>query len=87
VLVLLLYFWCRAQYNAVASDFPISARQVLENLKNRAEEVIGGDGPWRSNVHYTLSLHSIRQACEKRPEKGLWLEHVIQKITKRSHLL
>jgi hypothetical protein len=29
----------RSTYNAVARDFPLSARQVLENLKNRAAEV------------------------------------------------
>jgi hypothetical protein len=31
-------------YNAVARDFPLSARQVLENLKNRAAEVSSGMG-------------------------------------------
>jgi hypothetical protein len=32
---------CRSTYNAVARDFPLSARQVLENLKKRAQQVRG----------------------------------------------
>lgn len=29
----------RSTYNAVAHDFPLSARQVLQNLQQRAQEV------------------------------------------------
>lgn len=37
-------------YNAVAQDFPLSARQVLQNLQQRAQEVGPELGVWPSNL-------------------------------------
>lgn len=37
-------------YNAVAQDFPLSARQVLQNLQQRAQEVSPGLGVWPSKL-------------------------------------
>jgi hypothetical protein len=34
----ILYFYC-SLYHRIAADFPVSARQVLENLKKRVEQV------------------------------------------------
>lgn len=54
----------RSTYTAVARDFPLSARQVLENLKTRAAEVSKPtvDGP--TDRQCTLAhLACVPQAC------------------------
>ncbi|GBF99447.1 hypothetical protein Rsub_11933 [Raphidocelis subcapitata] len=49
----------RSAYTAIATNFPISARQVLENLKNRAEELV------RQHVPEDLARSLLKQGASR----------------------